>query len=357
MGQKKPSIPESFAGMPIQSQFVFLTIAIWEKAQDPSSKVTQYLEELRRPLLALGYSPLSWVPQFDLAVPDKQSLLTDQEKEQFEAMHFFDTLFWNDYGDETQRAEEWIDRQLLGDPDRAHSIAWQTIIMNPQVNIVARSLFPPSVAYWPSPFLNQTAAEFWIALLAAFEIPSDEVGSAVAQAGSKLTAPVFFPQMLPSRQILEEYFRAMNNALDDPDISTEAIRESFWDAERMFRIATADVDNPSKTLYLRLSPSLSKKDAIDTINDFYGNKLSVLWKTPINPTKTGRIWWKERETILRRANIYLLNKYARRPLREVAIAVTGGQLDDREVHKDNTEFKDCLEMAHQYLLKDDRGVH
>lgn len=340
----KLPIPTSIEMMPVPSQFTFLAMATWVMAQDPSSPVYHELEEVRRPLQELGYTPLAWDPEIIPRAPD-YSLLTPAEESRL------DSLLLRDDSKGSREADEWITRVLLSDSKRSRPIAWYTLKSDPRIKEIAQRWFPPAMSFWPSPFPTTTSAELWVIFISAFYIEPSHVTLALQQAGSQLLFPVFYPQTLPAWQLLEGFFNTLHSHLNNPDITIDVVRQTFDEAERQLRTTISELDSRTPALYLRITPALSQREAKETIDDLYTQRLPKIWhntpsKPTINRTQRGNPpWWQVWEIITERSRIYAEYRYNNLHLQDAAEQIRRYNADPKDLRKELNDFESILTLA------------
>ena len=342
----KLPIPTSIAMMPTSSQFAFLAMATLEMAQDTSSDVFKALETIRRPLRESGYTPLPWDPKVRPQVPGP-SLLTPEETSALDA-----SPFWDEW-DQSAQADKWVIKKLLSDPDRSRPIAWYLLQSSSQVKEFSHRWFPAGISYWASPFPASTAAELWVIFLAAFKISPDDVEQALQRAGSQLLSPIFYPQALPAWQLLEGFFNTLHSQLNNLDITIDVVRQTFDEAERQLRTTISELDSRTPALYLRITPALSQREAKETIDDLYTQRLPTIWhntpsKPTINPTQKGvPPWWQSWETILSRAHLYAEHRWNNLSLQQAASNIDRAYSETgaSDLKKEIKAFESVLELA------------
>jgi hypothetical protein len=321
-------------------------MATWVMAQDPSSPVYHELEEVRCPLQELGYTPLAWDPEIIPLAPD-HSLLTSEEGDTLDSLPF-----WED-SKRAREADEWIARVLLSDPNRSRPIAWHTLKSDPRIKEIAQRWFPPAMSFWSSPFPATTSAELWVIFISAFYIEPRHVALALQQAGSQLLSPIFYPQMLPAWQLLEGFFNTLHSQLNKPDITIDVIRQTFDEAEGQLRTTISELDSRTPALYLRITPALSQREAKETIDNLYTQRLPTIWhNTPSKPTinrtqKGATAWWQRWEIILSRANLYAEHRWNDLPLQKAAnkIGRAYSETGASDLKKELNAFESVLALA------------
>lgn len=342
----KIPIPTSIEMMPVLSQFAFLAMATWVMARDPSSIIYRELEEVRRPLRELGYTPLTWDPETAPLAPG-YSLLTSEEEAMLDSLPF-----WNSWKGK-QQADEWITRVLLSDPQRSRPIAWYTLQSNPRIKELAKRWFPPTMSFWASPFPATTSAELWVVFISAFVIEPSRVNLALQRAGSQLLSPIFYPQTLPVWQLIEGFFNIVHTQFNNQDITIDAVRQTFDEAEGHLRNTISQLDSRIPAIYLRITPALSKHEAEKTISDLYTTHLPVIWRNvPFNPTQRGNPpWWQVWEIITDRSRLYAEYHYNNLQLQDAAEQIHRYNADPKDLRKELNDFESILALAKNIISR------